>query len=158
QASSGAQSIDLNGFSPGSIFQDFNFISSGAWTILFDLAGNPEGPGVKTVRVDFGESDGPLTSLGTFTFDSTGHTRPNMGWITISTSELTVDASTTYRLQFTSLTPGATGPALDNVRLLLVPEPATGSLLAAGVAVAWLFRRGTLTSTPKVGRITNRTV
>jgi hypothetical protein len=132
QASSGAQSIDLNGFTAGSLYQDFSFGTSGNWTISYDLSAAPTGPASKSVRVDFGLASGPLTTLGTYTIDATTRTPSNMQWLTFS-PQVTVVGSSTYRLQFTSLTPGTDGAALDNVRIAIVPEPCALALLGLGI-------------------------
>ncbi len=121
QPSSGAQSLDLNGFTAGSLYQDFSFDASGNWTISYDLSAAPTGPSSKTVQVDFGLADGPLTTLGTYTIDATTRTTADMQWRTFA-SQVSVIGSATYRLQFTSLTPGPDGPALDNVRIAAVPD------------------------------------
>ena len=63
QPSTGAQSLDLNGFTAGSIYQDFSFDYSGYWNISYDLSAAPSGPSSKTVQVDFGLAGGPLTTL-----------------------------------------------------------------------------------------------
>jgi hypothetical protein len=150
QASSGAQSVDLNGFSPGSIYQDFNFSTAGNWDVKFDLSANPDPgeAGIKTVRVDFGVAGGPLTTLGTFTSNSAGKTLSNMQWLTVTTPDFSVDTSTLYRLEFTSLTPGASGPAIDNVRAVVVPEPSSLALLCGGLVFGLLKVRKSKHSKP----------
>jgi hypothetical protein len=143
QPSHGNQSLDLNGFGPGTIFQDFTFASGGQWNILFDLSGNPEIPGIKTVRVSFGPTGGSLTSLGTFSVDSNTNTFANMNWKTITSSDLNILNGQSYRLQFESLTSGAAGPALDNVRLQIVPEPTTISMVVGSIFCFAAARRRT---------------
>jgi hypothetical protein len=140
QPSSGAQSIDLNGFTSGSLYQDFTFGTSGIWAIKYDLSASPTGPSSKTVRVDFGLAAGPLTTLGTYTIDATTRTPSNMQWLSFA-PQVTVLGSSTYRLEFTSLTPGADGPALDNVSLAIVPEPCTTAILGLGGFALLLSRR-----------------
>jgi hypothetical protein len=130
QTADGIQSVDLDGESQGAIYQDFTFDSSGSWAIRFAMSANPDFSGDKSVRVDFGPASGSLTTLGTYTLSSNGRTLNNMQWVTTTTPTITAQAGVTYRLEFTSLTPGAYGPALDNVQLVTVPEPGSVSLLA----------------------------
>ncbi|HNT16220.1 MAG TPA: PEP-CTERM sorting domain-containing protein, partial [Verrucomicrobiota bacterium] len=66
----------------------------------------------------------------------------DMNWVIITTPELLIPDATTYRLQFTSLVPGAAGPALDRVELQIVPEPSVaGLLLVLAVGGAFHQRR-----------------
>jgi hypothetical protein len=147
QPSSGLQSIDLNGSTPSSIYQDFTFASSGTWQLLFDLSANPDqftqgdgnGTGVKNVRVDFG-TPGSLGTLGIFGVASDPRTVVNMMWTSQVGGMVTVSDSVTYRLQFTSLVPGNGGAVLDNIRFELVPEPSTLTLVSAGL-LGMLVRR-----------------
>ena len=148
QPSSGDQSLDLSGSDAGAIYQDFTFSSSGAWNIRFDLSANPDlftrgdgmGSGFKTVRVDFG-TPGLMTTLGTYSLDSAPRSISDMMWVTMTTPEIVVSDSVTYRLQFTSLDPGNAGPCLDNVQLQSVPEPGSVALLCSGLMVLFLHRR-----------------
>jgi hypothetical protein len=138
-ASSGAQSVDLNGFGPGSLYQDFSFGTSGNWTISYDLSAAPTGPASKTVRVDFGLASGPLTTLGTYTINVGTRTPSDMQWLTFA-PQVSIVGSATYRLEFTSLTAGSDGPALDNVKLTAVPEPSV-AVFAAVIIGANMIRR-----------------
>jgi hypothetical protein len=148
QPASGNQSIDLDGTTAGSIYQDFNFSSSGTWEITFDLSANPDlytqgdglGTGLKTVEVDFGPV-GSVTTLGTYSISPVGRTDSNMQWVTITTPQVEVSDSVLYELQFTSLTPGIAGNALDNVQLQAVPEPAGGALFSAGLCILGFVMR-----------------
>jgi len=140
QASSGNQSIDLNGSVACSIYQDFTFSSSQTWAISFDLSANPDagtrgdglGTGIKNMRVDFG-TPGQMTTLGTYGVDAAPRSINNMQWVTFTTPEVLVSDSVVYRLQFTSIVSGVGGPALDNVQLQVVPEPSAVALLCSGL-------------------------
>jgi hypothetical protein len=124
QPSSGNQSVELNGTTAASIYQDFTFSDAGTWTVKFDMSANPDlfargdsaGSGFKTLRVEFG-IPGVMTNLGTYSLDSAPRTVGDMRWVTITTPEIVVSNSVPYRLQFTSLTQGIAGPVLDNVLL-----------------------------------------
>ncbi|HPC60980.1 MAG TPA: DUF642 domain-containing protein [Verrucomicrobiota bacterium] len=137
----GHQSLDLNGFLPGSIYQDVTFLGAGQYLVQFKFSGNPEGPPtVKEMRVDFGVASGPLSTLGVFAFDSSGIATNNMRWHLQSTPPFDVDEGRIYRLQFTSLHPGSYGPLLDDVRIVAIPEPAVLPLGLAAVAQALCCR------------------
>jgi len=143
QASSGQQSVDLNGYTTGSLYQDFTFAAGGYYVIKFDLSANPDlsfvgdglGTGIKQMRMDFGPV-GSMASLGTFGVDSAPRSVGNMDYVLTTSPTIGVTANTTYRLQFTSLESGSGGPVIDNVRVELVPEPSTITLFSlAGLGV-----------------------
>jgi hypothetical protein len=107
--------------------------------VNFDMSVNPDAGGNRSVGVDFGLASGSLSSVGTFTLNSAGRTLANMNWVDQTTAVFTVDASSTYRLQFTALDGDASGAALDNITLVQVPEPGVASIALAGAAI--LFGR-----------------
>lgn len=110
QASDGVRSIDLSGGSAGSISQELSTTPGMIYEVLFDLAGNPDGgPAVKELEASAaGDS-------ATYTFDTTGQSRGDMGWTTQSFL-FAPDGDSTV-LTFLSKTSTAYGPALDNVRV-----------------------------------------
>jgi choice-of-anchor C domain-containing protein len=134
-ASNGDRSLDLNGLVPGSISQSFDVISGQAYKVTFDMAGNPAGgPEVKT-----------LTSAANATvyvppgFDVSNTDLQHMGWISHSftftasgNSETLTFASTTSGPSGNGTFPFAFGPALDNVSVTAVPEPATWAMMILG--------------------------
>ena len=142
QPASGAQSIDLNGLSPATIYQDFTFAAGGQWVVMFAMSANPDSPDIKALNVSFGPSGGALTSLGNFVLSPGTRTYQDMQWVTQTTPSVNVQDSVVYRLQFTSLNPASNyGPALDNVQLVQVPEPGTLSLLGVGVILVFRLAR-----------------
>ena len=130
QAADGVQSVDMNGSDAGSLFQDLVTIPGAGYNLTFALAGNPNGaPTIKHLQVLWNG-----LNQGTFTFDITGKSFPNMGYITIPVSGLQATTAST-RLQFTSLDAGSSfGPVLDNVSVvragaLATPEPGSMAFL-----------------------------
>lgn len=109
--SDGQRAIDLDGaFSTGGISQTMTTTTGARYVVTFDLSGNPEGaPTVKRVRVSIGDLSED------FSFDSTGQSRSDLTWTTVSfTFEAT---STSATLAFTSLSPvgNSWGPLVDHV-------------------------------------------
>jgi choice-of-anchor C domain-containing protein len=145
QASDGSRSIDMDGNSQGTIAQQtLSTVAGQTYLVSFDLAGNTDGgPTVKTIGVTIGTS-----GLQTFTFDTTGKSHGNMGWITESFLYTATGAST---ITFQSLTvgPGAYyGPALDNVSVTAVPEASTWAMMILGfMGVGFVAYRRKSTST-----------
>jgi choice-of-anchor C domain-containing protein len=144
QAAAGDQSLDLNRNSAGSVSQDLTTVAGQKYMISFALAGNPLGSGPKRVVVRWGGQ-----TVGNFTFDQTGTSASQMGWVVrtvpsvIATGELT-------RLSFVSLTGSMSGsegtgtfygPAIDEVGVFLVPAPGAFVLLAMGVGGLLSLRR-----------------
>jgi choice-of-anchor C domain-containing protein len=136
QAADGSRSLDLNGNDgPAGIRQTFDTIGGGTYQVSFALAGNPDGaPVTKSVQV----TSGGVSQL--FAFTIAGASRADMGWAYHSLLFTAAGSSTT--LSFLSDTAGAYyGPALDDVSVTAVPEPATLSLVALGLAAVARARR-----------------
>lgn len=115
----GDRSIDLNGNEPGAISQVFDTESGALYQVFFDMAGNPDDPGLKVLVASAN------SMASEYEFDSTGKTRTEMGWTEMSFIFQASSNSTT--LEFASISPddSAFGPALDNVRVIpirLFPE------------------------------------
>jgi choice-of-anchor C domain-containing protein len=134
-ASNGSRSLDLNGLVPGSISQSFSGLIAGqTYIVSFDLAGNPAGgPQPKMITASTNETSFDAS------FDSTHTSLSSMGWT--AESFTFVAAAATDTLTFTSDTTGfsgnstyptAFGPALDNVSVSPVPEPATWAMMILG--------------------------
>ena len=142
QSSDGNRSFDMSGISAGAISQTFTTTSGQTYTVKFDFAGNPgygAGTGVKTMRVSVNNSAGTSEE---YSFDTTGKTLGNMGWVE-KTFTFTASASTTT-LTFTSLINSAYGPALDNVRL----DGSTGAAVSSGSSSGSTVLGGSAPSAP----------
>jgi choice-of-anchor C domain-containing protein len=127
-AADGSQSVDLSGTSAdprGAIFQDLSTAAGQSYTLQFELAGNPlNQQGVKEMAVYWGDASGPLIEVGMFTFDTTGRSASNAGWVSEEIDGLTATSSS-MRLQFASLTDSLYGPTIDSVSVSSVPEPSS---------------------------------
>ena len=118
ESSDGDRNLDLNNLTPGSVSQEIETTPGLVYTITFDLSGNPDSapvghpwfsPNAKVVEVSAGGN------AAEFTYDTAaaGNTREDMLWVSNTFTFTAVDDTTI--LTFTSLIPGAFGPALDNV-------------------------------------------
>ncbi len=146
EAAEGDRSIDLNGLNSGGIQQTFDTISGRTYRVVFSLAGNPDGgPTQKVVSTVATGS-----SSASYTFDTTGATRTDMGWAPFVYTF--VADGTTTTLGFTSSIGGSYGAALDAVSVSgAVPEPATWALMILGFgAVGGALRRRTPAMRPRL--------
>ena len=131
QASNGGASLDLVGSGAGGIggiTQTFDTIPGQTYSVLFDLAGNfGAAPVIKPLAVTV---NGATTN---FTFDTTGRSGTNMGWVTRSVQFTATGTSTT--LTFVSDVGGGlnAGAALDNVRVV----PLADGVATAAVPLDW---------------------
>ncbi|MGO4754919.1 choice-of-anchor C family protein [Streptomyces sp. 2MCAF27] len=115
QAAEGNQSVDLNAVQPGAVAQTFSTQAGRKYTVRYSLAANPEGgPAVKTGRVLI---DGQ--NFQDFSFNSTGTSRTNMGYVTREVTFVANNNTTT--LGFASTVGGAYGPVIDDVRVETCP-------------------------------------
>jgi choice-of-anchor C domain-containing protein len=112
QAAEGDQSVDLDGNTEGTIAQTFTTTPGTTYSVTYSLAGNPQlGP---TVKTGFAGIDGQ--DFQDFSFDITGKSTTNMGYVGRQFTFVAAGATTT--LSFASTTPGAAGPVVDNVQVL----------------------------------------
>lgn len=146
-ARDGARSLDLNALEAGGVQQIFDTIIGQKYTVSFSIAGNTDGgPSLKSLAASAGSVvDAP------FSFDITGHSAANPGWIDYSFDFFADSLLTTLSFESTTTAdsgngsyPHAFGPALDNVSVVMVAEvsePATLAMLGMGLAGFGLLRR-----------------
>ncbi|WP_158795128.1 choice-of-anchor C family protein [Streptomyces sp. NRRL S-337] len=114
QAAKGKQSMDLNGNGTGAVSQTFATVTGTAYTVTYALAGNSDGqaPAVKTGTVLI---DGQ--NVQDLSFDATGKTHTDMGYVTRQVHFVATGKSTT--LTFASTTPNSDGgPVIDDVTVI----------------------------------------
>ena len=131
-AADGDFSLDMARSAPGTISQTFDTVLNHTYKVTFSLSGNFHlAPAIKNLLVSAGNS------FQTYTFDSTTATTHNMGWVD---KEFTFTAADAYStLTFKSISEGAAGPALDNVRVVDLgttpaPEPSSFILGLMGLS------------------------
>jgi choice-of-anchor C domain-containing protein len=141
-AQDGINSVDLSGSAAkGVISQAFSTTAGQSYNVSYWLAGNPDDAvKLKTGTVSVGNQ-----TQG-FSFDATGKTHTNMGWIEKSFSFVASGSSSTLSFASNQLNTNGSlsswGPALDNVSVSAVPEPETYAMLLAGLAsVSLIVRR-----------------
>ena len=109
QTAEGDQSVDLNSGGPGTVAQTFTTVPGKKYSVTYSLAGNPGGGAlVKTGKVLV---DGQ--NFQDFSFDVTGKTTANMGYVTREVTFVARGTSTT--LAFASMSNSAHGPVIDDV-------------------------------------------
>ena len=127
QASDGGRSLDLNGISAAGIAQIFSTVPGVSYQVQFDQAANPDG-GSRISNLGF-QAAGQSAD---FPFTCVGYNRSSMGWETRTWSFTAIDFTTTLEFYSLDTATPAYGPALDNVIVTAIPEPATLSILALG--------------------------
>ena len=127
-AQDGARSIDLAGNGIGTISQILSTVAGQAYQVSFWIARNPDnGINPRTGFVGWNGSNSQ------FTFNNSTSTAANMGWEQRSFIFGATGATTTLSFSSDAATAaGFYGPALDNVSIAAVPEPATWMMLILG--------------------------
>ncbi len=137
EAADGTRSVDLSGNDKGSISQMLTGLTIGqTYQVTFSLAGNPDGGGSTKVAV---ASDGGSQS-SVYSFLQGANTKSSMGWTPQSFTFTATGESA--NLTFSATENNAYGPALDNVGIAAVPEPATWAMMILGFGVVGATVRG----------------
>jgi choice-of-anchor C domain-containing protein len=111
-AAEGDQSLDLDGASDGTISQTFATTPGTTYTVSYALAGNTAaGP---TIKTGMALINGQVVQ--NFSFDITGKTFVDMGYVNQEFTFLATGPSTTLTFASTT-TPGGWGPVLDNIQI-----------------------------------------
>ncbi len=114
QAADGVQSLDLEGSVfplVGAVTQTFSTLPLFKYKVTYKLAGNPaSGPTIKTGQVIAGDN-----VIQSFSFDVTGKSFANMGYVARETHFIATGLTTT--LTFRSTTGTGFGPVIDKVRV-----------------------------------------
>lgn len=128
QASDGVRSVDLSGNSIGTLGQTVNGLTSGqSYKVTFDVSRNPDGG--SNPRTGVFSANGQNFN---FAYTDATNTKENMKWTTVSYTFLATGGTAT--ISFSSDASGGCcfGPALDNVRIDAVPEPASWAMMVGG--------------------------
>jgi choice-of-anchor C domain-containing protein len=133
-AVNGHASIDLNGWSVGSIYQDLHTVPGQQYRLSFYLSGNPDLPGLKPLDVLW---NGAVVG---YHVSSPINTWQNFTYLRFVFPDVVASGPIT-RLEFKSETPTVYGPVLDDVRVEAVPEPNSLLLIASGATLFALRTR-----------------
>lgn len=128
QAADGTTSITLNWGGPESVSQGIVTSAGQLYRLSFYMAAEIYGgEQFRTLDVIWNSN-----VVGTSTFEYTGQGPTNMGWTKVN---YTVLGTGSDILAFQSTTEGNYGPAIDNIQLVAVPEPATIAGVCFGIAM-----------------------
>jgi len=134
KAADGDVSLSLAYFGPDSVRQTVTTTPGKTYQLTFSMAAEIYGgPATRTMDVLWNN-----TVISSPSFQYTGQGPDNMGWTEFS---LNVVGTGTDTLRFLATSAGPYGPTLDNVSLVLVPEPTTASLVALGLIGFGLITR-----------------
>jgi hypothetical protein len=149
-ASQGLQTflLELNGTNAGRIGQNVNMVAGKKYIMQFWMSANAGAPGSNVVAPPIKTMDIRLagSTISSQAYDVTGLNNKTAPWLK-KTVQFQATTTGNVALDFASTSSGANGMFIDNVTLVMVPEPATGLLALAGIApLAWVVRRRRMAS------------
>lgn len=112
QTADGNQSLDLDGSVQGTVEQTFATVPLFAYEVSFALAGNPVA--APTVKTGQAVVNGRVAQ--NFSFDTTGKTEANMGYVRREFTFLATSDETTLAFSSTTV-PSGYGPVIDDVEV-----------------------------------------
>ncbi len=137
QSAGGIFSIDLDGDSPGTIFQELVTEEGEQYTLFYARSGNFEG-GNRIPKIIEVFWNGQLVSSDTVVF--TGQTNSNMLWRTVHIRNLIATGpSSEIRIRSTAVATSSHGPVLDEIRLIPQLPPDRSFHLSGGSGVDTLL-------------------
>ncbi len=136
-AGGGQYSLDINGWSAGTLSQSFATVLGRTYTVAFQYSRNPaNAPAVAAALVSAGGKSLEVTALGDGSFGGQGNMQWSMGGFTFAGT----GNQETITLQ--ALIDGNAGVFFDEVSVsTAVPEPATWALMIGGFGMAGVTLR-----------------
>lgn len=138
----GGNSIDLNGSTgdpgnrAGGVSQSFATVAGQSYLVNFYLSGNPDNNNVDSLKSAVVSA---VADSSTYTFDTSGISKSNMGWVLESFVFSAISSTST--LSFAGVNQDDFyGAAIGNVSVSETPEP--GTLMMMGFGMLALFGYG----------------
>jgi choice-of-anchor C domain-containing protein len=136
---SGTGSIDLDGTSPGAIYQTITTVANQTYDLSFFLSGNPDGGSpIKSLTVDI---NGTPSGSSPYTYITGTNSRGDMQYVMRSFLFTATGTSTTIEFASNDASTSPWGPVLGGVSVTATPEPALYGVLGIGIFSLFFLRR-----------------